>query len=171
MWSKLVTGAQQARAHISKHRNQLDVGVALLIRDIEKFEDPTPRAQTTSMFQMVSEEEVNVQRLDKKSPKYIDITRSHFQKIKTGANSWGYTYRYWWIWADRCDWNYVSNGWHWQWEEYEVDDSELEEGDVVYEYLTERLLRLRETLTKKYVVCILNWVGFTCFIQNATCIV
>ena len=67
--------------------------------------------------------------------------------------------------------NYISNGWHWQWEEYEVDDSELEEGDVVYEYLTDRLLRLRETLTKKYVVCILNWVGFTCFIQNATCIV
>ena len=61
MWSKLVTVAQQARAHISKHGNQLDVGAALLIRDIEKFEDPTPRAQTTSMFQMVSEEEVNVQ--------------------------------------------------------------------------------------------------------------
>ena len=57
-------------AHLcAKHGNQLNVGATLLIRDIEKFEDPTPRAQITSMFQKVSKEEVNVQRCDKKSPK------------------------------------------------------------------------------------------------------
>ena len=66
-------------AHLrAKHGNQLDVGATLLIRDIEKSENPTPRAQITSMFQKVSKEEVNVQRYDKKSPMYTDITRSFF---------------------------------------------------------------------------------------------
>ena len=38
-------------AHLrAKHGNQLDVGASELIRDIEKFENPTPRQQITSML-------------------------------------------------------------------------------------------------------------------------
>ena len=51
----------------AKHGNQLDVGASLLIRDIGKFENPTPRQQMTSMLQKVSKDEVNVERYNKKS--------------------------------------------------------------------------------------------------------
>ena len=51
----------------AKYWNQLDVGASLLIRDIEKFENPIPRQQITSMLQQVSKDEVNVERYDKKS--------------------------------------------------------------------------------------------------------
>ena len=46
-------------AHLcGKHGNQVDEGATMLIRskDIEKMENPTPRAQITSMFQKVSKE-------------------------------------------------------------------------------------------------------------------
>ena len=65
-------------AHLrGKHGNQLDVGATLLIRDIEKMENPTPRAKITSMLKTVSKEE-QVERYDRKSPKFIEITRALF---------------------------------------------------------------------------------------------
>ena len=52
-------------AHLrAKHGNQVDVGATLLIRDIEMFENPTPRAQLTSMFKMVSKDKVNLEGYD-----------------------------------------------------------------------------------------------------------
>ena len=55
-------------AHLrGKHGNQLDVGATLLIQDIEKMENPTPRAKITSMLKTVSKEE-QVERSDRKSP-------------------------------------------------------------------------------------------------------
>ena len=42
-------------AHLcGKPGNQVDVGATMLIRDIEKMENPTPRAQITSLFHKVS---------------------------------------------------------------------------------------------------------------------
>ena len=45
---------------------------------VGKFENPTPRQQITSMLQKVSKDEVNVERYDKKSTTYVDMTRSLF---------------------------------------------------------------------------------------------
>ena len=44
-------------AHLrGKYGNQVDVRATMLTGDIEKMENPTPRAQITSMFQKVSKE-------------------------------------------------------------------------------------------------------------------
>ena len=63
-------------AHLrAKHGNQVDVGAPVLICDIEKFENPTPRTQLTSMFKKVSKDKVNLERYDPKSATYVDITQ------------------------------------------------------------------------------------------------
>ena len=50
-----------SNAHLRfKNGNQLDVEASLLIRDIEKMENPTPRAQITSMFLKVTKNDITV---------------------------------------------------------------------------------------------------------------
>ena len=69
-------------------------------RDIEKMENPTPRAQITSMFQKVSKEH-QVERNDWKSFKFVEITRAllHWQthaKIPDNAVEDGYFHSFLW---------------------------------------------------------------------------
>ena len=55
-----------------KNGNQLDVEASLLISDIEKMENPTPRAQITSMLLF--------SRNNRNSAKFTDLTRSLFHQ-------------------------------------------------------------------------------------------
>ena len=75
--TKFSTTALNAHLHF-KHSNQLDVEAAFLIRDIEKMENPTPRAQITSMFQKVTKHDITVERYGRKSAKFTEIMRSFF---------------------------------------------------------------------------------------------
>ena len=50
----------------------------MLIHDIHKLENPTPRAQITSMFKSVSKDECSIDRYDRKAPKFKEIMRSIF---------------------------------------------------------------------------------------------
>ena len=57
---KLTTTALNTHLR-AKHGNQLDVGATLLIRNIEKMENPTPHGHITSMYKKISKDEVNVE--------------------------------------------------------------------------------------------------------------
>ena len=94
---EISTTALNAHVH-SKHGNQVDEGATMLIRDIEKIENPTPRAQITSMFQKVSKEH-QVERNDWKSFKFVEITDAlfHWQthaKVPDNAVEDGYLHSF-----------------------------------------------------------------------------
>ena len=75
-------------AHLrAKHGNQLDVGASELIRDIEKFENPTPRQQITSMLKKVSKKEVKVDKLH-----FCTVWRRCVPENKACTNSRRYTH-------------------------------------------------------------------------------
>ena len=72
----------------------------MLIKDIEKMENSTLRAQITSMFQKVSKEEL-IQRSDRNSWKFAEIIRGLFQwqthaKIPYNAVEDGYFHNLLW---------------------------------------------------------------------------
>ena len=70
-----------SNAHLHfKNGNQLDVEASLLISDIEKMENPTPRAQITSMFLKVTKNDITVDGYDRNSAKFTDLTRSLFHQ-------------------------------------------------------------------------------------------
>ena len=77
--NKLSTVALNAHLRF-KNGNQLDVEASLLISDIEKMENPTPRAQITSMFLKVTKNDITVDGYDRNSAKFTDLTRSLFHQ-------------------------------------------------------------------------------------------
>ena len=79
--NKLSTITLNAHLHF-KNGKQLDVEASLLISDIEKMENPTPRAQIASMFLKVTKNDITVDGYDRNSTNYkcTDLTRSLFHQ-------------------------------------------------------------------------------------------
>ena len=68
-------------AHLRfKNGNQLDVEASLLISDIQPVENPTPRAQITSMFLKGTKNDIAVDGYDINSAKFTDLARSLFDQ-------------------------------------------------------------------------------------------